>query len=529
MHAKPPQSRERLSGTDAAFLYLERKEIPLHIACVCIFEEVIPFESFVAAIDSKLHLVPRYRQIAASAAFHIGYPHWEYDPNFDIRRHIIRVTVNSPGGEAELEELAGRVFSEVMDRSKPLWEIFVVEGLEGGRGALIVKVHHALADGIAGASLLRIMLDPTAKGSKAARKPRFNPPAPDKEPSLTEALASAIQGSIENLAAAEAGLLQLAEGLLSDNTQAVLKGLVTLLPEIAAPVERLPFNRPCGGARKFCWAEFELAHAKAIRNAVGGTVNDVLLTVVTRAVARYVRFHGEPVANRFFRVVCPVSIRKNEVGDTLGNRISFLPVTLPLDVKTPVEHLKATTLRTGIMKGAGTAELIGIAASWLGAAPPPAQALFWWGIPLVPMAAPLLNLICTNVPGSPVPLYSAGKRMLASYPHVPTGYELGVGIAVQSYDGKMCFGLTADAGVVPDVRRLRDFIREAWAALCRDAGVRRAAPAKKPRARRTPAEARKPVRPVTVPEAVSDPKTEPEPEPEPEPGPPPPLVRAQHA
>ena len=506
MDTKGPELHQRLSGTDAAFLYLERKEIPLHIACVCIFEEAIPFEEFVATIDSKLHMLPRYRQVAVSPPFDIGYPNWEYDPHFDIRRHILRVTVNSPGDEAELEELAGRIFSEVMSREKPLWEVYVVEGLQGGRGALIAKVHHALADGIAGASLLRIMLDPTAEGSHAIRKPHFHPPAPEKKPSLTDALASAIHSSLENLVAAEAGLLDIAQGLLSERTQQGLQGLVTLLPEIAAPVERLPFNRPCGGVRKFCWAEFDFADVKAIRTALGGTVNDVILTVVTRAVAKYVKLHGEAVGDRLLRVVCPVSVRRDEHSETLGNRISFLPVTLPLDAADPVQHLKAVALRTEIMKSARAAELVGIAASWLGAAPPPAQALFWWGIPLVPMPAPLFNLICTNVPGSATPLYSVGKRMLSSYPHVPTGYELGVGIAVQSYNGRMCFGLTADAAVVADVRRLSGFIHTSWDELCRAAGIRRAPAPKKKAAKPRRAAVRRP-RPVAPakPEPISEP------------------------
>jgi diacylglycerol O-acyltransferase len=465
---------QRLSGADAAFLYLERKEIPLHIACVCIFEEAVPFDEFVAVIDSKLHLLPRYRQIAVSPPFDIGYPNWENDRHFDIRRHIIPMTLDAPGDEAGLEDLAGRLFSQVLNRDKPLWEIYVVDGLKGGRGALIAKVHHALADGIAGASLLRIMLDPTAEGSQVTGKPHVHPPAPDKKPSLTDAIASAIHSSLENLVATEAGLLDIAEGLLSDRTQKGLQGLATLLPEMAATVERLPFNRPCGSVRKFCWAEFDFADVKAIRTAAGGTVNDVILTVVTRALAKYVKLHGESVANRLVRVVCPVSIRKDDQGDTLGNRISFLPVSLPMDVEDPVQLLKAVAIRTEIMKSSRAAELVGIAASWLGAAPPPVQSLFWWGIPLMPLPVPLLNIICTNIPGSPTPLYSVGKRMLASYPHVPTGYELGVGCAVQSYDGKMFFGLTADADVAKDVRVLRDFIRTSWDDLCQAAGIRKA-------------------------------------------------------
>jgi WS/DGAT/MGAT family acyltransferase len=476
MDEKSPQLRQRLSGADAAFLYLERKEIPLHIACVCTFEEAIPFEEFVATIDSKLHLLPRYRQIAVSPPFDIGYPNWEYDRHFDIRRHIIRTTVNAPGDEAALEELAGRIFSTVMNRDKPLWEVYVIEGLQDGRGALIAKVHHALADGIAGASLLRIMLDPTAEGSHAIHKPHFHEPAPAKEPSLSDAIASAIHSSLQNLLAAEAGLLDLAQGLWNERTQQGLQGLVPLLPEIATPVQRLPFNKPCGSERKFCWAEFDFADVKAIRNSIGGTVNDVILTVVTRAVAQYVKLHGESIAGRLVRMVCPVSLRKDEQGDSLGNQISFLPLTLPLHAADPIEHFKAIALRSAIMKSVRAAELVGIAASWLGAAPPPAQAFFWWGIPLVPLPAPLLNMICTNVPGSPTPLYCVGRRMLSSYPHVPTGYELGVGIAVQSYNGKMCFGLTADAVVVADVQRLRDFIRTSWDELCHAAGVRKAPP-----------------------------------------------------
>ena len=194
--------------------------------------------------------------------------------------------------------------------------------------------------------------------------------------------------------------------------------------------------------------------------------------MVTRALAKYVKLHGESVAGRLVRMVCPVSVRKDEQGDSLGNRISFLPVTLPLDAEDPVEHLKAIAPPHRHYEERESGRISGHRGKLAGRRSAPAQALFWWGIPLVPLPAPLLNLICTNVPGSPAPLYSVGKRMLASYPHVPTGYELGVGVAVQSYNGTMCFGLTADAVVAPDVGRLRDFIRASWDELCRAAGVR---------------------------------------------------------
>ena len=207
------QSR-RLSGVDAAFLYLERKEIPLHIASVSVFDAALPFDEFVAAIDSKLHLIPRYRQIVVAPPYNIGHPTWEPDPFFDIRRHIFRVSVEPPGGDAELEALAGRILSQLLDRHKPLWEIHVVEGLKDGRGALIARVHHALADGVSGASLLKVMLDPTPEGSRAIRKTRYRPPRrPAPAGTLTEAVANAVHSTLENLMAAEAGLLGLGEAL----------------------------------------------------------------------------------------------------------------------------------------------------------------------------------------------------------------------------------------------------------------------------------------------------------------------------
>lgn len=502
MDKKNPALSRHLSGADAAFLYLERKEIPLHIACVSIFEGTIPFDEFVANIQSKLHLIPRYRQIAVSPPFHIGYPAWEWFPEFDITQHIFKVRLEPPGGEAELEELAGRLLSQVMDRRKPLWDIHVVEGLKGGRSALIPRVHHALADGISGAALLKIIFDSTPEGSRAIRKPpRFHPPAPPpSEDSFTNAIASAVHSSLEGLLAAEANLLGLAQALCTEKTRDALQGLVTLLPELAASAERLPFNKPCTGERKFCWAEFSFADVQAIRAAAGTTINDVFLTVSARAIARYVKYHGQSVDHRFVRVVCPSSLRRDGSGDTLGNQISFIPVALPMDVKDPVEMLKAVAMRTEIMKRARAADLVSLAASWLGAAPPPLQALFWQTIPLVPLPMPLFNIICTNVPGSPTPLYSVGKRMIASYPQVPTGYELGIGCAAQSYDGHFSFGLTADTHAAPDVQRLRDYIRVSFEELCVAAGVRTAAP-RKP-ARRAAREARTQTdKPVSLPAA----------------------------
>jgi len=480
VNAEPVRSR-RLSPIDAAFLYLERREIPLAIAGVFIFDAPVKFEDFVANIDSKLHLIPRYRQVAVPPPFNLGYPTWEDYPRFDILHHIHRQHLPSPGGEAELEALAGRLFSQVMDRHKPLWEVHIVDGLSDGRGALIARVHHALADGIAGAALLKLMFDSTPEGSRPQPKPAVHhPPAAPAEHSVVEALASAIHNSLKNMIAAEAALLDLGQALLTEPMQTGLQGLLKLFPEWAKPVERLPFNRPCSGARKFCWAEIDFADVKAIRERFGGTVNEVVLTVVTQAVARYAKFHGQSVQDRFVRIICPVSVREEGQQDSLGNQITFLPVVLPMDMDDPAELLPAITTRMQIMKSVRAAELVAVAAAWIGAMPPPLQALFWEGVPLIPLPLPLFNLICTNIPGSPTPLYALGRRMIASYPQVPTGYELGIGVAVQSYDGKMFFGLTADAEAAADVTRFRDYLRKSFADLRRAAGIRKP-PRKRPK------------------------------------------------
>ena len=464
---KRPVPSSSLSPADAAFLYLERKEMPLHIASVSVFDGAIPFKEFVASIRSRLHLVPRYRQIAVTPPWNLGLPTWEDDPHFDIHRHIFRKTLDAPGGEKELEELAGRIFSGMLDRSRPLWEIHVVDGLKDGRGAIIWRMHHALADGVSGTEVVKVMLDTTPEGTGASRKPRYHPPHPPAPDGAKNSIFETVRSSLEGLLALENGLLSFAQKLLDDRKLNELKGLLELMPELAASVERLPFNKPCTGERKFCWAEFNFEDLQAVREAVGGTVNDIVLAVLTRALARYVKLHGQSVNNRFVRIVCPVSLRQGDQDEGLGNRISFLPVALPMDVRNPIRMLQTVQYRTETMKRSVAANLVGLVGDWIAAAPAPVQALLWGGIPDIILPMPLMNMICTNVSGSRVPLYAVGRKMLASYPQVPIGYDLGVGCAVQSYDGKLFIGLIADAAAAPDVGQLRDFILVSFQELCK--------------------------------------------------------------
>jgi diacylglycerol O-acyltransferase / wax synthase len=472
-----------MSATDAAFLYIERKEIPLNIASVCVFEEPIPFPEFVRSIDSKLHLVPRYRQIVVSPPWGLGFPSWQDDPKFDVHEHVFRVRLDAPGGDAELEAFASKLLSQSLDRSKPLWDLYVIDGLKEGRGALIFRVHHALADGIAGIELMKLLLDPTPQVPAVIPKPRYRHTRKKAEPgSLGDSISGMIHGTLGSLLEFEAGMLQFAQTLVAETKENSVKGLLGLLPEFSVAIERLPFNKPCTGERKFCWTEIDMADVQKVREVAGGTVNDVILAVVTRALARYVKLHGQSVVNRFVRIVCPVNLRAAaHKNDGLGNQISFLPVALPMDAKGPIRTLQAVTQRTETLKHCGALGFVGLAAKWLAAAPPPLQELFWRSIPEIILPVPALNMICTNVIGSPTPLYAVGKRMLAAYPQVPTGYDLGVGCAVHSYNGKLFFGLIADTHAAPDVDRLREFVTVSFAELRESAALKRARGAKRTR------------------------------------------------
>ena len=468
-----PEPGVRLSALDAEFLYLERKELPLAIGNVSVFAGAIPFDRFVKSIEARLPRLPRYRQRAARPPLDLARPTWQDDPDFDIHRHIFRVKLDPPGTEAKLRELAGRIFSERMDRRKPLWELYVVDGMEHGRSALITKVHHAMADGVAGVALMEATLDASPKGPALPRPKPYRPrPAPGGFQPLFDSMAGAFEQIARGVVQTQKSLLDL--GLAMVREPRALKGmlqLVRLLPELAVPPERLPFNRPCGSERRLAWSAFSLAEVRAIREACGGTVNDVALAVLTGAVRRYLQVHGETVSNRLCRVVAPVSVRTSDDTRGMGNRVSLLPLALPLDVSDPVDRLRAVTRRTGLVKRALVAEAIALLGTLIDAAPAPLQALLS-AAPFVSPPFPPYNILCTNVPGPPAPRYVCGKRMLTSYPHVPTGYEAGVSLAVESYDQKLYFGLTVDPQAAPDGERIKELLDISFLELAR--GARRA-------------------------------------------------------
>jgi WS/DGAT/MGAT family acyltransferase len=289
---------------------------------------------------------------------------------------------------------------------------------------------------------------------------------------------------------AQTGFLNLGPTL--SNVQKATEGLpemAKLMPELTMPLERYAINKPCSGNRKIVWSEHSFTEARQIRGALGGTVNDVVLTVLAGGMSRFLRGKGQNVTGKNLRVMVPVSLRKEDKKGALGNLVSALPALLPLDISDPLERFKVVRERMDFMKNARLADALSLMGSFAGAAPPMLQA-FVGALPYTSIAPPPFHMVCTNVPGPQIPLYACGREMVTYYPHVPPGNDLGVNMAIQSYNQKLFFGLTSDRAAVPDPGALRDFLVESFAELRKASGIEKdeapAPSAKKPRGRRAP-------------------------------------------
>jgi len=427
---------------------------------------------------ARLPEVPRYRQRVVFAPLNLTHPSWEDDPAFDIRNHVTRVALPQPGNDGQLSELCGRLFTPLMDRSKPLWDLTVVDGLEGGRSALVIRVHHSIVDGISGVGLVNVMFDPKPGAVRVEPKPYTAPPLADPRQVLLDGLASIWTDGAARLIGAQISLLRLVQAFSGDSSDSSREGLLAIMPELLRPTDKLPFNGPCSGVRGYCWTQFPFEEARAIRSAFGGTINDVVLTVVAGAVSRYVTAPREPVKDRFVRLMVPVNLRSGESGDNLGNQISMLPLSLPLDVANPAERLRVVSARSSAMKSAHVADLIHMLCTWFGWTPPIMQESLA-ALPFLPQPVLLLNMVCTNIPGPMVPLYANGRKLLTYYPHVPCGSDVGLSVAISSYNNKLYYGVTYDGQAAPDGEVFRDFLIESYEEL-RTAAAAEAAPEPEP-------------------------------------------------
>lgn len=471
--------RRRLNPMDAFFIFGESEESPMTVGSIALFEGDMSFRKFVRSIDSRLHLIPRYRQRVVEAPFHVGMPTWEDDPDFDIENHIFEVTLDKPGSIEQLNELGEEIFDGMLDMDKPLWEIYIVKGLQGDRTGLIAKVHHAMVDGVAGIALMTIMFDAVPNPPKV-RKRKFTPePIPDRSALLYDALWDSAIDGVEHWTRFQHSLNEYGRGRSSGEVVDSLKEFGSLFADLLKPSERFMFNKPFSGKRMFAFSEELFSEARAIRAACGGTLNDVALTVLAGATGRYVALHGQSVSGATLQVLCPVNIRLEHESADMGNRISFLPVKVPLDIKDPVERLKVITAITRDLKAKRVPDAVALLFNFLQGSPPLLQKIGLSTLASKPMQSmldfvpqiPPANLIFTNVPGPQIPLYAVGHRMLWYYPLLPIVLEMGISCGMTSYDQKLFFTFMADANCAPDIHVLRNYHHEAFEELRKAACV----------------------------------------------------------
>ena len=457
---------ERLSRLDASFLYLEEPDTPMHVGGLLVLDTPQGgVDALAALVEARLPLVPRYRQRVVEVPGQLANPVWVDDPEFNIDYHVRRSGLPRPGTEAQLLDLVSRLTSRPLDRKRPLWEVYLVEGLADGRVAVITKTHPALVDGLSAIDIGQVLLDvaPDAPAPEPAPwKPRRPPGGAElvlqaldeyrRRPSSAVETARAAITDVRSTAARLGGL---AGGLLRTARQAVL------------PAPNSPLNAPIGRQRRVALARAELGDIKTIRKAHGGTVNDVLLNVVTGALREWLLSRGEPVvAGTSVRALVPISMRDDDAG--VGNRVSSYLVDLPVGEPNP--RVRLTRLSYAMRGTAQQGRTVGADSliALTGFAPPTLHAL--GARAARSLSRRLFNLVVTNVPGPQVPLYAAGSRMLEVFPVVPLASGQGLAVGMTSYHGRVFFGLNADRDSVGDVDVLADLIEQEVAELVEAVG-----------------------------------------------------------
>lgn len=455
---------DRLTGLDTAFLQLERGGAHMHIASVMTFEGSPPeYDELFDSIEERLHLVPRYRQRLAEVPFGLGRPVWVDDPSFNLLYHLRHTALPQPGTDAQLATLAARIFASRLDRSKPLWEMYLVEGLQPAadgteRFAVIAKTHHALVDGISGIDITAVLFSTTEDAAPVGPPAQIWAPRP--QPSGGELVAGVIQDHLADPLAPVRAVGELASrpteviGRLAERLE--VTGSLVVSGTNSAPAT--PLNRRIGSHRRYGWVNAPLALFKEIKNGLDGTINDAVLTTVALGLGRWLRRRGVDTEGLTLRTMVPVSVRVDDERASLGNKVTALWAPLPVHEADPAACFQLVHDAMGDLKNSDQALGADTITEIAGFAPPTiaSQAA------KLQARQRLFNLTVTNVPGPQIPLYLAGRKMTAIYPVVPLSQKTALGVAVMSYCGRLCFGLLADYDALPD---LGDVVEDFEAAM----------------------------------------------------------------
>jgi diacylglycerol O-acyltransferase / wax synthase len=452
---------ERLTAVDASFLTNETSSSHMHIGGILIFEGPPPrYVDLVEHVRGRLDQVPRFRQRLVVPPLEAGRPLWADDVNFNLAYHIRHTALPEPGGEQQLKRLAARVFSQQLDRSKPLWEMWLVQGLERDRFALLTKTHHASVDGISGVDIGTVLFDLEPVPTPAPAKDGWEPdPTPGTRQLIARGAGDAAAAPLK-LAERAVAAVRHPETAARRVVEA-LEGLSEVVGAFADPAPDVPLNRQIGPHRRFTWTRSELATFKRIKDTFGGTVNDVVLAVVTGALRKWLHKRGVRTEGLELRALVPVSIRTEDERGQLGNKLAAMRGPLPVYVEDPVRRLRVVSEQMEGLKRSKQALGAEVIARFNDFAPPTllAQAA------RINFSTRLFNMIVTNVPGPQIPLYVLGRELEEVFPvaFLPQNHALAV--AIMSYNGRVCFGLLADYDSLEDVEIVADGIDESLAEL----------------------------------------------------------------
>lgn len=451
---------ERLSVLDELFLHLEGPDSHMHVGGAAIFEGPPPdYEEVLDMVRSRLQMVPRFRQKLMTVPFGVGRPVWVDDTHFNLEYHVRHTALPHPGDDSKLRRLTARIMSQQLDRTKPLWEIWLAEGLTNDRFALISKTHHCLVDGVSGADIMSVILDLGPEPQQVDPEPW----RPDPEPTADRLLVDALRERLTS----PAEIVRTLQSSVMDPTKVpnrVLESVKALASFVGGSLDFAPtssLNQPIGPHRRFETVLVDLAEIKRIKNALGGTVNDVVLAAVTGGLRRLLKARGERTEDLILRAMVPVSVRAEADRGALGNRVASMWAPLPVYEPDARRRLEAITATMGDLKQSGQAVGAQVLAS-LGEYAPPT---------IVAQAARLVarqrafNLVVTNVPGPQIPLYTLGREMKEVYPVLPLADNTTLGVALLSYNGTIGFGLLGDYDTAPDLAVLAEGIEKAIAEL----------------------------------------------------------------
>jgi len=462
----------RLSVTDASFLYVEKPNAPMHVGSCLIYEGRLTADDLIGVLRERMHLMPRYRQRVVFPPFALAHPTWEDDPDFDVAHHVRQADLPPPGDDHTLSEIGGELYAAPLDRGRPLWQAFVLDGRADGNTAVIWKIHHAMVDGVSMIDLMMVLHDlkRDAPPPAAPDRPWQPRPMPDPIEQMREAVRDQLEEAATRWTEQAFRWLRAPEMTPRPPATALAGAGPGPMTAMSPPV---PFNAPLSTRRQFAWATFAFPEIRAIRQALGGTINDVVLAVVAGALGRYLRGRGYRTEGVTLWAICPVSLRRPDERGALGNRVSVMVVPLYVGIDDPVARLAAERAAVEQLKAQDQAGAF-FEMSQMGNAIPPA-----WQALAAQIDPPftLINTASSNVPGPQIPLYLRGRALLGWCGLAPLGARMGLFNGIISYNQQLAISATVDPALVPDVWTYVECLRDSFAELRAAAALMLEAPA----------------------------------------------------